>query len=491
MGGAELSDIVIKNAAIAGTHGLLGGDILIRDGKIAALSATPLEAATVIDAQGKIVTPGGVDSHCHIEQLSAGGLLNADTFETASRAALLGGTTSVISFAAQHQGMRLQQVAADYHELAARGAMVDYAFHLILTDANDITINEDLPKLVESGHGSIKCFLTYDKIQVSDETFIEILAAAKRHGAMVCVHAENHGMISWMGKKLVEQGYHRPVYHAVSHPRWAEEEAINRAISMAALLDQPIMIFHVSTREGVEVIRRWRARGVKVFGETCTHYLTLTKADLDKPGTDGAMWVCSPPLRDADDQAALWEALEDGTLSLVSSDHAPYRMDETGKFAAGPNPTFKQMANGMGGLESRMPVMFHEMGCYRGNNLAEFVRLTASEPARIYNLAPRKGVIAVGADADLTIWDPDEVRTIRHEDSADNTGYSAFAGREVRGWPITVIRRGEIVVDDGKLVAQPGSGQFLARQGGEAAKPSGKPAPEFDPKRNFGALLEI
>lgn len=485
-----MTDTVIQNARIATAFDVYEGSIGITDGRITQIADTLPDAATTIDAKGKIITPGGVDSHCHIEQLSANGLVNADSFETATRSALIGGTTSVICFAAQHVGMRLREVVSDYHELAAKGAMTDYAFHLILTDSSAATLKDDLPPLAASGHASLKCFLTYDKLKMDDSQFIDILAAARVQGQMVCVHAENHGMIDWMGKRLIERGYTRPVYHAVSHPRWAEEEAINRAISMAALLDQPIMIFHVSTREGVDTIRRWQARGVKVFGETCTHYLTMTKAELDKPGTDGAMWVCSPPLRDPDDVEALWDALKDGTLTAISSDHAPYRMDETGKLSAGSNPTFKQMANGMGGLEARMPVLFTAMNCAQGGNLCEFVRLTATEPARIYNLAPNKGTICVGADADLVIWDPNASRQLSHDTIHDNTGYTAFDGFKTQGWPETVMRRGELVVADGQFNGAPGSGKFLARQGGDAAKPSGRPSPEFDKSRNFGAALD-
>jgi dihydropyrimidinase len=227
------------------------------------------------------------------------------------------------------------------------------------------------------------------------------------------------------------------------------------------------------------VIHRWQGEGAKVFGETCTQYLTLTSKDLDKPGIEGGKWICSPPLRDPADQEALWQALANGTLSTISSDHAPYRMDETGKLAAGPNPSFKQMANGMGGLELRLPMLFDAMVAKGRSGLQDFVRLTASEPARIYGLAPRKGTIAIGSDADLVVWDPARKTQISDTTTHDNSGYTAYAGKEIEGWPSHVVRRGAVIVEGGKLAAAPGSGRFLARSGGEAARPKGRTTAEL------------
>ena len=482
-------DLVIKNARVATATDVFEADIGITGEKVVAIAESLPFGRMEIDGKGKIVTPGGVDSHCHIEQLAASGLMNADTFETATRSAAMGGTTTVIPFAAQHVGMSLKKVVEDYHAAAERGAMVDYAFHMIVTDPSEPVLKEELPGLVRDGHSSLKCFLTYDRLRVQDEQFLDVLLAARTHGCMVCVHAENHGMITWVGKRLIERGHTRPPYHVVSHPRVGEEEAINRAISMAALVDQPLMIFHVSTAEGLGVIRRWQGEGQKVFGETCTQYLTMTSKDLDRPGIDGAMWICSPPLRDPSDQEALWAGLRLGTLSTVSSDHAPYRMDESGKLAQGPEPSFKQIANGMGGLQMRMPVLFDAMISQGRMTLPEFVRLTATEPARIYGLHPKKGTIAIGGDADLVIWDPEREVTVTHDTVTDNSGYTAYVGRKLRGWPETVIRRGEAIVEKGKLCARAGSGRFLPRAGGPCAAPSGRIAPELDPERAFGADL--
>src|SRR6267378_1194944 len=261
-------------------------------------------------------------------QLSAAGIVNADTFESATVSAAFGGTTTVIPFAAQHVGMKLPQVLEEYHALAKKGAVIDYAFHMIIADPTRETLEADLPALIKQGHGSIKIFMTYDRLKIDDEPLLDILLAARDGGAMLCAHAENH---------------------AISHARVSEAEAFTRLIGMAALIDQPIMIFHVSTAEGAKVIRDARGQGLKVFAETCPQYLFLTADDLDKPGAEGAKWMCSPPPRRTSDQEALWQALALGDLLTVSSDHAPYRFDETGKLRAGPNPNFKQVANGLPG----------------------------------------------------------------------------------------------------------------------------------------------
>ena len=366
--------------------------------------------------------------------------------------------------------------------------MVDYAFHMILCDPRPEILAEELPPLARSGHGSLKVFLTYDRLRVEDAQFLDVLEAARSHGQMVCVHAENHGMITWIGKKLLQGGYREPRYHVPSHPRLGEIEAIGRAIACAALVDQPLMIFHVSTAEGAGVIHRARGEGHKVWGETCTQYLTLTSRDLDRPGLEGAMWMCSPPLREPSDQEALWWALEIGTLQAVSSDHAPYRMDAGGKLAKGPDPNFKEIANGMPGLELRLPVLFDAMVSRGRLGLAKFVELTATAPARIYGLDP-KGSIAVGADADLAVWDPERTVEIVQGPRHDLAGYTPVAGRMVRGWPVTVVRRGEVIVADGQLLAAHGSGRFLPRTGGPAAQPLGRSVAELDPARNFGAVL--
>ena len=482
-------DLVIRGGRVATTSDVFEADVGITGEAIAAIGRNLPAGKREIDARGKLVLPGGVDSHAHIEQLSAAGIMNADTFESATTSAAFGGTTSVISFAAQHVGMRLPEVVSDYHALARKGAVIDYAFHMIIADPTAETLAHDIPALVKEGHASIKIFMTYDRLKIDDEPLLDILVAARESGAMLCAHAENHGIIAWMVKRLLARGYDHPKYHSISHARFSEADAFNRLIGMAALVDQPIMIFHVSTAEGARAIRQARGEGLKVFAETCPQYLFLTAEDLDKPGAEGAKWMCSPPPRTVADQEALWQALSLGDLQTISSDHAPYRFDENGKLRAGPNPNFKQVANGLPGLEVRLPLLFDAMVSKGRLGLEKFVELTATAPAKIYNLHPRKGSIAIGADADIAIWDPSREVTLSDAMMHDLTGYTPYAGRTLRGWPVTVLSRGRVVVADGKRMANPGSGRFLARSGGEAAKPTGRLVADMDPKTNFGATL--
>jgi dihydropyrimidinase len=482
-------DLVIRSGRVATVSDVFEADVGITGETIAAIGRNLPAGQREIDARGKLVLPGGVDSHAHIEQLSAAGIMNADTFESATTSAAFGGTTSVISFAAQHVGMHLPEVVSDYHALARKGAVIDYAFHMIIADPTADTLARDIPALVKEGHASIKIFMTYDRLKIDDEPLLDILVAARESGAMLCAHAENHGIIAWMVKRLLARGYAHPKYHSISHARFSEADAFNRLIGMAALVDQPIMIFHVSTAEGAKVIRNARGEGLKVFAETCPQYLFLTAEDLDKPGSEGAKWMCSPPPRTVADQEALWQALALGDLQTVSSDHAPYRFDESGKLRAGPNPNFKQVANGLPGLEVRLPLLFDAMVSKGRLGLEKFVELTATAPAKIYNLHPRKGSIAIGADADIAIWDPSREVTLSDAMMHDLTGYTPYAGRTLRGWPVTVLSRGQVVVADGKRMANPGSGRFLARSGGEAAKPTGRLVADMDPKTNFGATL--
>lgn len=482
-------DWVIRGGTVVTDAVSVRADVGIVGETVVALGVDLPGGRQEIDARGKLVMPGGVDAHAHIEQFSSNGLQTSDDWESATRSAAFGGTTTVIAFAAQHLGMNLAQVVDEYSAMARKGAMIDYAFHMIVADPTEETLRDHLPVLIDAGLSTIKVFMTYDRVRLHDEQLLDLLAVAREKGALVCVHAENHGMLSWMGKRLVERGYVAPKFHAASHPRSAEVEAIQRVIAMAEFLDQPLMVFHVSTREGAAVVREARGRGVKVFAETCPQYLFLTREDLDKPGVEGAKWMCSPPLRDADDQEALWRALALGDLQLVSSDHAPYAYDETGKLKAGPNPTFKQIANGLPGLEARLPLLFDAMVSKGRLGPEKFVELTAAAPARIYNLYPRKGTIAVGADADIVVWDPQ--RRVRLEDALmhDLTGFTPYAGREVQGWPESVLRRGAPIVEGGMVKAEPGSGRFLPRSGGAAALPEGQRGPELDPARNGGASL--
>jgi dihydropyrimidinase len=482
-------DLVLRGGTVATASAIFPADVAIEGETIAAVGRDLPRGANEIDARGKLVLPGGVDSHAHIEQVSAAGILNADTFESATVSAAFGGTTTVISFAAQHIGLKLDEVVDAYHALARKGAVIDYAFHMIIADPTEASLNNHLPKLVKAGHASIKVFMTYDRIRLDDMQLLDVLYAARENRALVCVHAENHAMISWTGKRLISNGYRAPRYHAVSHPRAGEAEAFNRVITLAGFIDQPIMIFHVSSAEGAARIRQARGEGLKVFAETCPQYLLLTANDLNRPGLEGAKWICSPPMRQPCDQEALWRALSLGDLQTVSSDHAPYRFDAAGKLVTGDDPDFKAIPNGMPGLEARLPLLFDAMVSQGRLGLEKFVSLTATEPAKIYGVHPRKGQIAVGSDADIAIWEPNRKVTISAQLMHDLAGYSPYEGRTVTGWPVTVLSRGRVVVDDGALHAAAGSGRFLARDAGAAAEPTGRRGPEFDPQQNFGAYL--
>ncbi|GGK31881.1 dihydropyrimidinase [Salinarimonas ramus] len=476
-----MHDVVITGGLLATGAGSVHADLAIRDGTVAAIGADLGPARREIDATGRLVLPGGVDSHCHIEQLSGAGLMNADTFETATCSALMGGTTSTISFAAQHPGMRLSTVVADYEALAERGAMTDHAFHMIVSDVSGETLTHDLPALMAAGHRSIKLFTVYDKVRVGDAEILDVLWTAREHGGLVCVHAENDGLIRWMVRRLVESGRVAPHHHPISHPRAAEIEALSRTCRFAEFTGQPVMLFHVSCAEGVGVVREARGRGAPVVAETCPHYLFMTAADFADPPVEPAGLMCSPPQRESADQEALWAGLARGDLDLVSSDHAPYRLDESGKYANGRDAPFTRMANGMPGLETRLPLLFDAMVSKGRLGLDRFVALTSTRPAEIFGLTG-KGRLLPGYDADVAIWDPAATRTFGANDLHDNTGYNPFAGRSVQGWPVTVLRRGEVVVEDGVLAARAGSGRRIPMAVSPAMTPQANPpAARLDP----------
>ncbi|TWI49608.1 dihydropyrimidinase [Pseudomonas duriflava] len=454
-------DLTVRNGRVATASDTFEADIGIRDGLIVALEKTLPPGRQDIDAAGRWVLPGGVDSHCHVEQLSGMGVMCADDFYSATVSAAFGGTTTIIPFAAQHRGHRLPEVVADYSRRAAEKAVIDYAFHLILTDPTPEALSTHLPDLIRSGITSFKVFMTYEALKLGDAQILDVLAVADREGALVMVHAENNDIIHWIVKHLQQQGFTEPKYHAVAHAPLAEAEATHRAITLARLLDTPLLIVHVSQAEAIATIRQAQGLGAHIHAETCPQYLFLTAEDIDLPGVEGAKFCCSPPPRDRQSQDAVWQGLLDGTLALFSSDHAPYRFDETGKLPQGEKTTFKQIANGLPGLEVRMPLLFSE-GVIGGKiSINEFVALTATNHARMYGLLPRKGTIAIGSDADLALWNPERKVVLTDALMHDNVGYTPYAGRQVQGWPEVVINRGRIVVDDGTLHAERGSGRFL------------------------------
>lgn len=458
-------DLILRNGRFVTPEGVVEGDLGVRAGRIASVGVAS-GTAPEVDAQGRWVMPGGVDVHAHVEQMSGMGLMNADTWESASRSAAMGGTTTVVAFAAQAKGQGLARTVDDYTARARRGAAIDHAFHMIVSDPAVADFEADLARLVGQGHRSIKLFTTYN-IRLDDDQILRLMQLARDLDALVCVHAETDAILSEAKARLLAQGRTAPRDHAASHPPMAEVEAVARMCRFAEYTGARVMLFHISTAEGADVVRRAQARGVPVMAETCPHYLFMDETVLDRPGLEGAKWMCSPPQRTPADQAALWAALTDGTLSVVSSDHAPYRHDASGKLSAGPQARFDQIANGLPGLETRLPLMFDAMMRPDGLGPEAFARLTATAPATAHGL-PGKGAIAPGMDADLVIWDADRAVTYGADDLHDNVGYNPWQGHRVTGWPVHVLLRGRTVMRDGVYHGAPGAGRWVSRIKGQS-----------------------
>jgi dihydropyrimidinase len=475
-------DLVIRGGEVATGFGTTRCDIGVTGGRIVALAERITDASPSVSAEGLLVLPGGVDSHCHIEEPSLTGV-NEESFESASRAAFAGGTTSVVCFVPQWKGGGVLERFEDSAARAAKG-MVDYAFHQIISDPTEAVLEQEIPALVARGVRSLKVFLTYEPLHVTDVEYLKVLAVARRHGCLVTVHCENYAAINWRTAALLAAGLTAPKYHAWARPPVVEREATHRAIALAELVDQPIQIFHVSCAEAAEEIARAQARGVKVWGETCPQYVTLTADHMDAPGFEGAKYMCSPAPRDAAEHGRIWDMIRRGVLDVVSSDHCAFSFaGEAGKGQNGRDANFRDIPNGIPGLAARLPILFSE-GVVKGRiTLDEFVRLTATNPARLMGLAPRKGSIAVGADADLVMWDPKARRTITNAAMQHAIDYTPYEGMEVTGWPVMTIRRGEVVMRDGVVQAEPGTARYLPRAPYAMVKPRGVLANGFDAAR--------
>ncbi|WP_119420101.1 dihydropyrimidinase [Desertibaculum subflavum] len=472
-------DLVVKGGAVATATDTFRADIGVKDGRIAALADNLEDAAEVVDASGRLVLPGGIDSHCHMDQPPGlDGARNADDFLSATQSAVTGGTTTVIPFAQQLRGQSLRAAVEDYHRKAEGKPVIDYAFHLIVTDPTPSVLGQELPALIGDGYTSFKLYMTYDSLKVNDRQILDILALARREGAMTMIHAENTDCIEWLTEKLELAGRVQPRYHATSRPNVVEREATHRAISLAELLDTPILLVHVSAKEAIEQIHWAQGRGLKIYGETCPQYLFLSEEDMggfDDDDWHGARCMCSPPPRDKANQEFVWRGLEQGIFSVLSSDHSPFTLNKQGKFAQGPKPPFSKIGNGVPGIATRLPLLFSE-GVQTGRlSLQQFVALTATNHAKLYGLHPKKGTIAIGADADLAIWDKDREVTITWKMLNDRTGYTPYEGRRVKGWPVEVFSRGERVMREGEVTAKPGRGQFMRCALPETAVPRGRP----------------
>ncbi len=453
-------DLIVRGGTVVTASDQFPADIGIRDGRIVALAET-LEGGPTLDATGHLILPGGVDSHCHIEQLQEGGGADEETFQTGSTAALAGGTTTVVTFSTQFKGGGILGPLAAYRRRAEAGAMVDYAFHQIITDPTDAVLHHELPEAVASGVRSLKVFLTYDPLRLDDRQYLEVLSAARRLGCLVTVHCENYDAIAWRSKALLAAGHTAPKYHAWSRPSVIEREATHRAIALAELVDTPIEVFHVSCPEAAEEIARAQARGVLVWGETCPQYFVLTAADMDRPGFEGAKFMCSPAPRDAAAIAGLWDAVRNRTLTTISSDHSGWCYDgPRGKRVAGDGAPFTDIPNGVPGLCARMPLLWTEGVATGRLTPSDFVRLTATQPAALFGLQS-KGRIAPGADADLVLWDPNRQTVLTNARMQHAIDYTPYEGITVTGWPKAVLRRGTVVMQDDRVTAEPGSGRYL------------------------------
>jgi dihydropyrimidinase len=467
-------DTIVKGGLVATAADSFVADIGISGGRIVAIAEGLSGAARTIDAAGRWVLPGGVDAHCHFDQPSGDGSVMADDFRTGSISAACGGTTTIIPFAAQMKGGSVRAAVDDYHRRAEGKSLVDYAFHLIVSDASAQVVGQELPALIREGYTSFKIYMTYDDMKLDDRQILEVLALARREGAMTMIHAENSDCIAWLSEKLLAAGRGAPSDHAASRPMPVEREATHRAIMLSELVDVPVLIVHVSGREAIDEIRRAQSRGLRIYGETCPQYLYLSEENLGD-GFEGAKCVCSPPPRDKANQRYVWEGLANGTFQIFSSDHAPFRFDgPDGKKIAGTTAPFTKIPNGVPGVETRLALLFSGGVMGKRITLQQFVALTATNPARIYGLYPRKGTIAVGADADLAIWDPARETTIRNAGLHHNVDYTPYEGIKVVGWPVTVLSRGEVIVEDGTPVDAPGRGQFLRCGLPEAAQPAGR-----------------
>jgi dihydropyrimidinase len=457
-------DTVIRGGTVVTAADSVECDVGIRDGRVVALAEGLGDADNELDASGLLVLPGGIDSHVHISQASGEGIVMADNFSSATLSAAHGGNTMVLPFCLQEKGETLREALTEYHAKSDGQCYVDVSFHLIVTEPTEQVLGQELPALVADGYTSIKIFMTYEDLKLNDHEMLEVMDAARATGALVMVHAENYDAIRYMTDKLERAGKIEPHHHATSRPAVVEREATHRAISLAELVDVPVMIVHVSNREAMEEIRRAQQKGLKVFGETCPQYLVLTAKDLEGLNMEGAKYVCSPPPRDAESQVACWEGLTTGVFSIFSSDHCPFRfLDEQGKLIPKGRTSFRWVPNGIPGLEARLPILFSE-GVSKGRiDINRFVQLTSTNHAKLYGMYPRKGTIAVGSDADIVLWDPNRKTTLSQERMHHGADYTPYEGFEVVGWPILTMVRGRVITRDGETIGAPGDGEYIRR----------------------------
>jgi dihydropyrimidinase len=457
---------VIRNGRIVTAVDDYHADLMIEDGIVVMIAKTiDVDADRVIDAKGRLVIPGGIDPHTHME-LPFGGTSASDDFATGTVGAAHGGTTTIIDFAVQYKGQSLNQALDAWHAKAEGKTSVDYGFHLICTDLPDERLPE-MRSLIDQGVSSFKLFMAYPGVfLVDDATIFKAMGMAGENGGLICMHAENGVVIDAIVKRALAEGKTAPKYHALTRPTKAEAEGVHRAIALADMANAPVYIVHLSSSDALEEVTRARDNGIRAFAETCPQYLFLDYSVYEQPGFEGAKWVMTPPIREKWNQEKLWRGLQFDDLQVVSTDHCPFCFKEQKELG---RDDFSKIPNGGPGVEHRMSLIYNG-GVAQGRiSVNRFVELTSTAAAKIFGLFPRKGTIAVGSDADIVIFDPDEEMTISAKTHHMRVDFSCYEGMKVRGVTKTVLSRGELVIEEGQYVGRQGHGVFLKR--GQAFSP--------------------
>lgn len=452
---------LIKNGRIVTAVDDYHADILIEDGKISTIAKSlDIAAEKVIDAKGKLVIPGGIDAHTHMD-MPFGGTVSADDFETGTRAAAHGGTTTIIDFAIQSKGQEIREALDIWHKKADGKTAIDYSFHMIVTDLPREKLGEMKKLIHNEGVTSFKLFMAYPGVLLSDDaTIYRAMCTAGEEGGLVCMHAENGIVINEIIEKARAEGKREPKFHALTRPTKAEAEGVNRAIALAEMAESPVYIVHLSCHDALKKVQEARDYGVPAFAETCPQYLFLDHTFYEKPEFEGAKYVMTPPLRDKANQKELWNGLRMNDLQVISTDHCPFCFKEQKELG---RDDFSKIPNGGPGVEDRMSLVFNG-GVVEGRiSLNRFVELTSTNAAKIFGLFPRKGTIAVGSDADIVIFDPEKKKTISADTHHMNVDYSCYEGFEVQGVTETVLSRGKVIIEQGKYVGKAGDGSFVKR----------------------------
>ena len=451
---------LIRNGTIVNAHQSQKADVLIDGEKIHAIGAFPDEAADrIIDAAGMLVMPGGIDAHTHLD-MPFGGTTSSDDFETGTRAAAIGGTTSLVDFAIQAKGTKMRDALDTWWKKAENKACIDYGLHMIVTDLGEAGL-EDMDSLVDEGVASFKLFMAYPGVlMVDDATIFKAMSQTAKNGALICMHAENGGVIDVIVQRALAEGKTAPIYHALTRPTIAEAEAVHRAIAMAEMAGAPVYIVHLSSEDALNQVREARDRGLPAFAETCPQYLLLSIEKLALPDFEGAKYVFTPPLREKENLPKLWDGLKHDHLQVVSTDHCPFCFEDQKILG---KDSFAKIPNGGPGIENRMQLMYHHGVNENKLSVNRFVEITSTTPARIFGMYPKKGLIAAGSDADIVIWDPEAEYLISAKTHHMRVDYSMFEGWRVKGNAKTVLSRGEIIVEGGSYVGKAGRGQYLRR----------------------------